>query len=158
MSVSDWVVPAVTLCGALIVSTGNYAVQRWRFRIDRLMVATDQLCNEVNSAAQRAAEYWFLEDKSEAQHAQCRRLEFELVALQSRLQQLIAAIQEQDPRLDLNEAGQSVSDLFDSMTGGQFQVVSREVDVQRARRVQANAAELSGHLRIAIARRSRSIW
>jgi hypothetical protein len=158
MVVPGWVVPVVTLCGSLIVSVGNYAVQRWRFRLDRLMVATDQLCIEITSASRHAAEYWFLDASSEEASAKCRRAEPELIGAQSRLQQLIAAIQEQDPNLQLGEASEAVMNLFDGMTGGEFAVGQRAADIGRAHRVYATSAELIGHLRIAVARRSRTLW
>lgn len=89
MAVPSWVVPVVTLCGSLIVSASNYAVQRWRYRADRLTISADQLCNEINSAARQAADYWFLDAKD---LPKCQQVELELIGLQDRLQQLIAAI------------------------------------------------------------------
>ncbi len=90
--------------------------------------------------------------------SKCRRAEPELVGLQNRLQQLIGAIQEQDRKLILDDAAETVMDLFDSMTGGQFMVASRDADRPRAQRVFNAAAELNGRLRIAVARRSRLLW
>jgi hypothetical protein len=158
MALASWLVPVVTLIGACIVSSGNFAVQRWRFRVDRLVVSTDQLCTEINSAAAQAARYWHLDANQPEQAGRCRELESEVVALQSRIQQLIAAIQEQDPRLDLTGAAENVMNLFDAMTGGHFRETGRAADGLRAARALAIAAELNGELRIAVARRSRLLW
>lgn len=155
MLVPSWVVPVVTLCGSFIVSLSNYGVQRWRYRADRLIISADQLCNEINLAARHASDYWFVDADA---LPKCRQVELELIGLQDRLQHLIAAIQEQDPALDLSDAGESVMNLFDAMTGGQFRVTSRKFDIVRAGRVYAVAAELNGQLRVAVARRSRLLW
>lgn len=152
MPVPSWVVPVVTLLGAFIVSVSNYAVQRWRYRADRLNVSIDLLCTEINAAARSAAEYWFHDAEN---LPKCQQIELELVGLQERLQQLIAAVQAQDENLDLDDCGEAVMDLFDSMTGGAFRVSGRKQDVVRAGRVYSAAATLNGSLRIAVARRSK---
>ena len=153
--VPSWVVPLVTIIGSCIVSLSNYAVQRWRYGADRLTVAIDHLCGEINAAARRASDYWLLGEGADNDRQQ---RELELIGLQDRIQQLISAVQEQDPKLDLDAAAASVMDLFDSMTGGAFRVSGRGPDLVRAGRVYTVAAALTGQLRIAVARRVRSFW
>lgn len=119
-------------------------------------MSVERLCNEINAASQKAAEYWFLD--SAVDRAACQRSETELVALQSRLQQLIVVIQEQDPKVNFDDASEDVLNLFDAMTGGQFKVLARPTDPMRAASVQAIAADLNGKLRIAAARRSRLLY
>jgi hypothetical protein len=49
-------------------------------------------------------------------------------------------------------------DLYDSMTGGDFRVQLRPLDLERAQMVQAQAAVLNGELRRALAERFRRRW
>ena len=84
-----------------------------------------------------------------------RLAEFELVGRQSRIQELIGALDVQDEKLVVVDLNELVLELLDAMTGGGFRVADRPLDLDRAARVQAAAARLNGALRVALSRRVR---
>jgi hypothetical protein len=49
------------MAAAVIVAAANATVQRWRHRVDRLGAAVEQLCNEINNAADLTTDYWLRE-------------------------------------------------------------------------------------------------
>ncbi|HEX3884532.1 MAG TPA: hypothetical protein VHW66_17890 [Stellaceae bacterium] len=147
-----WLVPTASLLAALFVAYANYAVQRWRHRADRLGATVEELCTETNDAADLATKYW-LTERPQPVPTDVQRLEAQLVGRQHRLQQLSDALKVQDPQFDLNSAETLSADLYDAMTGGNFRVQLRALDLDRAQLVQARAAELNGELRRAFARR-----
>jgi len=154
----DWAVPTISLVGATIVATANYFVQRWRFRIDRLKATIDDISATINFAADRATEYWLLDAKTPEEQTKCRKHEAELLGLQIRIQQLLAALKEQDRHLDLSITDDDITELYDAMTGGQFGGNLRGVDLFRPRRVQVAAGILNGSLRKALSKRSYQLW
>ncbi len=156
--VPGWVAPSVGLLAACIVAFANFIVQRWRYRIDQIATATDLVCQDVIAAGDRATRYWQL-DASQAQNrTSVAELEAQLLGFQMRLQQGIIGLREQDKRLDLSGAELLLTNFFDRLTGGDFQVADRSVDFARSREVQAEAARLCAALRRALGRRSRRWW
>jgi len=149
-----WVVPLVTFASAVLASLVAFGVQRWRYRTDRLAAAIDSLCNEINSAADKATAYWLIDDTAQ-DRGKIRLAEFELVGRQSRIQELIGALDVQDEKLVVVDLNELVLELLDAMTGGGFRVADRPLDLDRAARVQAAAARLNGALRVALSRRVR---
>jgi hypothetical protein len=143
------------MAGATIVAATNFMVQRWRYLTDRLGAAADQLCSEINSAADTATEYWLLDAKQGEEQARARGLEPLLVGRQIRLQQLLLSLQEQDRRLKLDVVDARIADLYTAMTGGQFKVAGRDPDDVMAQQVQAVAAGLVGELRKALRHRNK---
>jgi hypothetical protein len=149
-----WVVPLVSLLAALFVAGANYAVQRWRYRIDRVGVAIDHICTEINLAADVSTRYWLLDTTQNDQAKTSEELEPELVGRQMRLQSLMVALKELDHRLRLESAEAQLVSLFDTLTGDDFQVTGRGRKPERARLAQSFAAQLNGELRTAAGKRS----
>lgn len=154
-SVPSWVVPLVTFSAAVIASYANYRTQRWRARIDRLGTAIDNLCLEINAAADIATKYWLLDCQVPDNASQAYTTEFELLGRQARIQQLLITLRKQDSKLSLDSIDENIADFFDAVTGGNFQVSSRLPDVIRASSVQNVAAGLNGTLRQSLNQRTR---
>jgi hypothetical protein len=152
-----WIVPAASIVAALIVTAGNTAVQRWRYRVDRLASSIDLLCSEINAAADLATDYW-LKQAPLGDRLALGALEALLLGRQNRLQEIRIALGENDVALILETVDMHLVDLFDAMTGGNFQVDGRPIDADRARLVQARAAVLNGDLRRALASRLWRQW
>lgn len=150
-------VPLIGIVGSLIVAIANYLVQRWRYRIDHISSAVHRVTLVVREGAELATRYWLLDGTQLGERTTIEQLEYELVGLQSRLQQILVALSFQDSALDLNGVYSVVADFYDRLTGGDFQVRGRRPDPSRASDVQERAAELEGSLWRALARRS-NLW
>ena len=152
-----WVVPVVTFGSAVLGSLVAFAVQRWRYRTDRLSAVIDGLCSEINSAADKATAYWLTEGGVEPGPCAMLLAEYELVGRQSRIQELIGALYVQDEKLVASDLDELVASLIDAMTGGGFRVTGRPYDPIRAAEVQTVAARLNGSLRAGLSRRARRL-
>lgn len=146
-------VPAAGLAGAILVAAANYAVQRWRYRIDRISASVDHFCDEVNSVADLSTQYWLL-DASQGDQLEATRIEPQLVGRQMRLQSLILALHDLDKKLPLTGTEILLLDFYDALTGGDFQVLGRSPSSGDAQRAQALAAQINGELRQAVSSRS----
>jgi hypothetical protein len=140
-----------------VVAFANVAVQKWRYRADRLGASIEELCTEINAAADLATEYW-LTERPEPSPIELRRLEARLVGRQLRLQELLTALTAHDKQIRIAPIESMMPDLYDAMTGGDFRVQLRPLDLERAQMVQARAAVLNGELRRALVRRFRRRW
>ena len=129
-----------------MVAVANYLVQRWRYNIDRLGASIEYLCTQINEAADTATSYWVLDKAKPDEASQATKLEAILIGRQSRIQELLVALSDQDERLRLGDAGDRLVDLFDAMTGGNFYGVGRPPDFGAAQRAQTRAAELKWEL------------
>ena len=153
----SWTVPAVSLLAACVVAFANVAVQKWRYRADRLSANIEELCAEINAAADLATEYW-LTERPQPSPVELRRLEARLVGRQIRLQEILTVLTAQDKKITTAQTERLLLDLYDSMTGGNFRVQLRPLDLDRSQMVQAQAAALNGELRRALAHRFRRRW
>ena len=160
MAELNWVVPATSIAAAVIVAAANATVQRWRHRVDRLGAAVEQLCNEINNAADLSTDYWLTEAAHQLKDPSTplRGLEAQMIGRQSRLQELTLALAAQDRWFSIQTLEDALPDLFEAMTGGDFQVEGRPVSHDQAQLVQARAAVLNGELRRALGRRLRYWW
>ena len=89
---SDWIPPLVGVVSAALVATANFLVQRWRYRIDRLSTAVDQLCAEVTLAADLATNYWLLDTSQNEEKKRGKEFEARLIGFQVKLQSILMAI------------------------------------------------------------------
>jgi hypothetical protein len=121
------------------------------------LAPASRLCTEINVAADLATEYW-LTERPQPAPVEIRRLEARLVGRQIRLQELLTALTAHDKKLATAPIERLLLDLYDSMTGGDFRVQLRPLDLDRAQMVQAQAAALNGELRRALAHRFRRHW
>ena len=145
--VPAWLVPAVSLMSALLVAVANYAIQRWRYRIDRISAAVDHLCGEINSAANSSTRYWLLDTTQNDDAKKSKELEPELVGRQMRLQSLVIALRVLDPKFDITATEEALISLFEAMTGDDFRVSGRKQNPEKAQLAQSLAAQLNGELR-----------
>lgn len=161
MAEVSWVVPTASIAAAIIVATANGIVQRWRHQVDRLGASIELFCTEINDAADLATEYWLTEPALHLRNpsAPLHGLEARLIGRQNRLQQLALALASQDGRFSIEQIeNKLLPDLFEAMTGGEFQVEGRVISPERARLVQSAAAILNGELRGALGRRLQRWW
>jgi hypothetical protein len=152
--VPGWMVPAAGLIGALLVALANYAVQRWRYRLDRLSASVDHFCSEVNEIADLSTQYWLLDASQQDQQQKTMMLEPQLVGRQMRLQSLILALSDLDKKIILTRSHMLLIDLYETLTGGDFKVTGRKASPERAQTAQAIAAQINGELRQAVGLRS----
>ncbi len=152
----NWVAPVVaSLFGASVVALANFLVQRWRYLADRLGTSIDKLCDEINSAAQCATDYWLLDMTQRDDVRLGQKLEPILIGRQQRIQQLLLALAARDRKLDLSPIQPLQLNLFDAMTGRNFRVGNRPPQPDLAQEVQGVAAALNGELHRALAKRNR---
>jgi hypothetical protein len=155
--VPDWLVPAAGLVGALLVAIANYAIQRWRYRLDRISASVDHFCEEINDVADLSTQYWLLDASQTANQEKAALAEPQLVGRQMRLQSLALALAELDHKLVLTRTDILLLEFFDALTGGSFKVNARKPSPDHAQTVQALAAQINGALREAVSHRSH-IW
>jgi len=74
------------------------------------------------------------------------------------LQELLTGLTAYDKKIAIAPIERLLPDLYDSMTGGNFRVQLRSLDLERAQLVQAQAAGLNGELRRALAHRFHRRW
>jgi hypothetical protein len=94
-------VPAAGLAGAMLVALANYAIQRWRYRLDRTAASVDHLCEELNDTADLGTLYWLLDASQSDAQSNAWTIEPQLVGRQMRLQSLILALGDLDRKLVL---------------------------------------------------------
>lgn len=150
-------VPAAGLSGALVVAIANYAVQRWRYRLDRTSASVDHFCDELNNAADLSTQYWLLDASEYQDQVNASLLEPQLIGRQMRLQSLIIAMGDLDKKLVLTRSHILLIDLYEALTGGDFRVTGRRPSPNRAQLAQALAAQINGELRQAVSLRSH-LW
>jgi hypothetical protein len=148
-------VPAAGLTGAILVAAANYLVQRWRYRLDRIAISVDHLCEEVNGVADLSTDYWLLDASQVDQQKEAVKLEPRLVGGQIRLQSLILALGDLDRKLVLIRTEMLLVEFYEALTGGDFKVVKRATSPDRAQLVQSLAAQINGELRHAVSIRTR---
>ena len=158
MAMPQWIIPTVSIVAACIVSLANFLVQRWRYRIDRLSVAADHICTEINLAADLSTEYWLI-DRSDPEVVKTSlRLEPQIIGRQTRIQAVFLALVRLDSKFIFDKAENRLAELFDAMTGDTFQVSGSPPNPERAMKVQAVAARLNGLFRESVATRSKRIF
>jgi hypothetical protein len=108
-----------------------------------------------STAADLATEYWLLDRANNNTASRASEVEAQLTGRQLRIGSVFLALRHIDSHVASLVGDDKIADLFDSMTGGDFRVVGAGPDAARASAVQANAAELNGDLRSAVALRSR---
>lgn len=150
-------VPALSVFGAVIVAVANYLVQRWRYRLDRLGLAVDNLCKEINDLSDIATGYWLLDAGKSDEALKAEQIVPLMLGRELRIQQLIMALGLQDSRLSLIHVNAGLIGFYAALTGGAFEVGGRSPDIGRARDVQAEAARLNGELRTAMGNRPKII-
>jgi hypothetical protein len=150
-------VPAAGLGGALVVAIANYAVQRWRYRLDRTSASADQFCEQINNIADLSTQYWLIDAAKPQDQINVSLLEPQLIGRQMRLQSLIIALGDLDKKLVLTRSHILLIDFYEALTGGDFKVAGRRPYPDRAQLVQALAAQLNGELRHAVSLRSH-LW
>ena len=126
------------LTGALIgaIVTGSFAF--WKLHRDELNARCDELCRAVLDAGAAAADYWatYFADKTR----DARISEARVFGAQSLIDGLYAEL-----RIRLNEEeaqaiDRLMSELLDSLTGGEFTVEGRLPDATRARQSMQTAS------------------
>lgn len=154
---SNWMVPAAGLAGAVLVALANYAIQRWRYRLDRTAASVDHLCEELNDVADLSTTYWLLDASQHDSQLNAWTIEPQLLGRQMRLQSLVLALGDLDKKLVLTKTNMLLLEFYEALTGGDFKVAGRPASKEQAQRAQAVAAQLNGELRHAFSLRSH-LW
>jgi hypothetical protein len=155
--VPNWMVPAAGLAGAMLVALANYAIQRWRYRLDRTAASVDHLCEELNDIADLGTTYWLIDASEPNAQFNAWTIEPQLVGRQMRLQSLILALEDLDKKLVLTRTNMLLLEFYEALTGGDFKVNGRAPSRDQAQRAQAVAARINGELRHAFSLRSH-LW
>lgn len=126
------------LIGALIglVVTGGFHF--WKLRREELNARCDELCRVIVECANATSVYWA--DDYKMVTKDMRIAEAKIMGLQSLFEGLYGELK---LRLDIDETDiidELMSDLLDSISGGQFTVQGRAADTVRTRAVQEAAA------------------
>lgn len=153
----DWMVPAAGLAGAMLVALANYAIQRWRYRLDRTAASVDHLCEELNDTADLSTTYWLLDASQRDAQLNAWTIEPQLVGRQMRLQSLVLALGDLDKKVVLTRTNILMLEFYEALTGGDFKVAGRPTSRDQAQRAQAVAAQINGELRHAVSLRTH-LW
>jgi hypothetical protein len=111
----------------------------------------------VNDAADLSTRYWLLDASRADQQKDAATIEPQLIGRQVRLQSLILALTDLDRKLVLTRTNMLLIDLYEALTGGDFNVSKRPPSPERAQSVQSLAAQINGELRHAVSIRSQ-LW
>jgi hypothetical protein len=133
------VLPFLTgLVGALIgaIVTGAFAF--WKLHRDELNARCDELCKAVLDAGATAAEYWATDFAGKIRDA--RISEAKVFGAQSLIDGLYAELRVRLNEEEATQIDQLMSELLDSLTGGDFTVEGRSPDASRARRSMQTAS------------------
>jgi hypothetical protein len=113
-----------------------FAVQWIKTGRDEHRALCDELCKVMGDAADHASAYWL----TAADGAEIELKEARLMGYQSRLAGLKVLVEKQFSQEDAEQVADALSDLFDALTGGDFQVSGRNVDAQRCHQAQVMAS------------------
>jgi|APCry1669190731_1035312.scaffolds.fasta_scaffold46099_2 hypothetical protein len=115
------------LVGALIGASVTGGFQIWKFRRDELTARCDELCRAISHVATLASQYWATKFDD---HTKARIAEAEILGSQALCDGLYAALRyrliKSQGRLDV-----AMAEFIDALTGGDFTVEGRAVDVER---------------------------
>ena len=112
------------------------AIQWIKSSRDELKATCDELCHVIGDASDLASDYWLRDGSAD----QIKLIEARLLGFQTRLVGLKVLVEGQFDETDLNQVESALADLFDSCTGGGFQVTGRSVDADRCRQAQIDAS------------------
>lgn len=143
------------ILGGLLVAVIQYAGDQWRYRNDQRANFWHQIHNDLREAADLATDYWLRELPAyESPQVETQVVEARIIGYQVRLSQTLSVLEEDLLRIDLLQLRPRFADFFDALSGGEFGVPGRPIDVERARAVQHSGALLAVDLRRALRRRS----
>jgi hypothetical protein len=105
---------------------------------DELRLLCDETCKSAADAADLASEYWLEAGSWE----KTRFYETKLLGAQEKLRKFVEMISQSFGRSDVELLDDRVVDFFDCLTGGRYGEQTRPADIERARFVQVQAAEI----------------
>lgn len=117
------------LIGALIGGTVTGSFYFWRLRREELNARCDELCKAVLDAGGIAMEYWATDYQGKIREA--RVAEAKILAAQSLIDGLYAELRLRLSGAEARLLDEVMSDLLDSLTGGDFTVEGRQPDAAR---------------------------
>lgn len=120
------------LVGALIGAIVTGSFHFWKLRRDELNARCDEVCKAVLDAASIAAEYWATDFKDRLPDA--RIAEAKVLGAQALIDGLYAELRIRVNEDEAREIDSLMSDLLDSLTGGDFTVEGRRPDPGRTGR------------------------
>lgn len=126
----------IAALAALIAFGLAWIAQRYGIRDAELVSRIDEVCADIRRLEDRAIEYWELEMDSKLPS-----MELEILSLDHRVGALIEYISE-DFWFFKDFSGDSLLDLRDAVTGGDFQVRGRPAEPGRRAIIGAKATDL----------------
>ena len=137
------------LTGGCLGGLMSFAVQRWRYNIDRWTAITDELCKEVVSVADMSSEFWLQARNATNKDAMALR-ELRIKGHLARVEALKSPFEDWCPRGAAIKFMNAHGELVDAVSGGSFTAPKRSADYQAAFRVQQAAAEVVGVVRYSL--------
>lgn len=132
------------LIGALIGAGITLFFNMWKLHRDERSSRCDELCEAINDAADLAASYWFQIYKSDNdQLLEEARLFASQIHIDGSFEQFGLFLTAKSE----TKIAQELSDFYDALTGGDYSVPKRNVDMVRGRQAYALAGLLSLSIR-----------
>lgn len=126
--------------GALIGAALTFGFNMWKFHRDERNSRCDEICKAVWDAATQAADYWATSYKDSNKQ---KIVEGKLLAAQTLVDGLFADFRhflshDHEKRID-----ERLTELLDVLTGGEYSVLGRPLDIARATRAAPIASEVN---------------
>jgi hypothetical protein len=160
--VIDWGTLVVGFVLGVIGSAGGAFVQafassmagRRDHQFGRMLRITDDIRHDIERAILLAGEYW----AKDGGHADCVRLEGEIMGLHNKIRNAICLVRQLDPKRFAILEAELELDFMDALTGEQFQVVNRPADPAAGARVTRFGGRLSDKIAACSAKPTARRW
>jgi hypothetical protein len=130
-----------TILGGLVTLAVSWCLRLWQYERERWTTRVDAFCEISTEAAEAGVEYWLEAGQNEKKFVDSKR-EIKILGYQDKLDGLLATFEDKLPEHDKIEIKRKLGLLRDALSGGAFQTHNVQVDLNRAREVQAKATDL----------------
>ena len=141
--------PLQILSGAVLGFATTGGLRWWQYRRDLWLARVEGFCKAVEEAADQASDYWLkskkakkLKDNDAEERRKIRVAEVKLIGLQIKIDGLFVSIENRLLNKDQERIQSLLNDLTEALTGGDFEVMVRSRDEDRARLCQSCASEI----------------
>lgn len=129
------------LAGGSIAGFFGFSIQRWRYKIDRWTVMTDEYCREIINVADIASEFW-LKSRNNGNKDEMAFREIRIKGGLARLDALRTPFDGWWTHSAYKKLMDAHGEFIDATTGGDFTAMKREAQPETSFRVQQAAAEV----------------
>ena len=140
--------------GAFLQTIMTSRAGRRDHQFERMLGATDRIRDNIEKVVPLSCEYW----EKEGSHADCARLASEIMGLHNKIVSELALVRKLDPKRFEKLEAECELDFMEALTGGQFQVLTRQSDATAGAHVRRFGTRLSGKIATCSASPSARRW